>query len=138
MLPKGWPIAAGLVVAGGLAAWALLAVGSRAHSVSDTLLLTRRPGAAVVFHPTRSGGEPARTTTGADGSFQIGGLSPDAYKVTVEPGDAGTSSIPPDYRDATTTPFTLNVYRDLERVRMYAMNQPPRKASPTAVSAASD
>ncbi|MCE9631473.1 MAG: carboxypeptidase-like regulatory domain-containing protein [Planctomycetia bacterium] len=135
VLPKGWPIAIGLLVAGCCGYCALSIIGSRVHSVSGTLLLTRKPiaGAAVVFHPTRSGGEPARTTTAPDGSFRIDGLSSDAYKVTVEPGDGGTAFIPPAYRNATTTPFTLNVYKDLEKLRMYALNTPPRKAAVSAV-----
>lgn len=122
----GVAVAAGCLVYG--AAWVRR---GPAHSVTGTLLLTRTPivGAAVVFHPTKSGGEPARTTTNEDGSFRIGGLKPDAYKVTIEPGEFGSTLFPTNYSSAATTPLTLNVFRDrdMKQVRVNAMTQQRQK-----------
>lgn len=120
-----------VVLVGGLVYGAAWMRSGPAHSVTGTLLLTRTPivGAAVVFHPTKSGGKPARTTTKEDGSFRIGGLTPDAYKVTIEPGDFGSTAFPSAYSSAATTPLTLNVFRDrdMKQVRVNALTQPPQK-----------
>ena len=129
---KGWWIAAGIAAATGcLAFGAFWASRGPAHSVSGTLLLMRTPivGADVVFHPTKSGGKPARTTTGEDGSFRIAGLLPDAYKITIDPGESNGSMFPVSYGSASTTPLMLNVFRDrdMKQVRVNTMTHPPRK-----------
>ena len=129
---KGWWIAAGIAAATGcLAFGAFWASRGPAHSVSGTLLLMRTPivGADVVFHPTKSGGKPTRTTTGEDGSFRIAGLLPDAYKITIDPGESNGSMFPVSYGSASTTPLMLNVFRDrdMKQVRVNTMTHPPRK-----------
>ncbi|MEX0669161.1 MAG: carboxypeptidase-like regulatory domain-containing protein [Pirellulales bacterium] len=129
---KGWWIAAGIAAATGCLAFGACWVSrGPAHSVSGTLLLMRTPivGADVVFHPTKSGGKPTRTTTGEDGSFRIAGLLPDAYKITIDPGESNGSMFPVSYSSASTTPLMLNVFRDrdMKQVRVNTMTQPPRK-----------
>ena len=126
---RRWIVAAvGAAVAVAVACPLLLS-SARRHSVAGTVVAGRRPlaGAELRFHDSRSGDVSARVTTASDGRFQLADLPAGEYKVTVHAAGQAAQAVPPVYANLESTPFALHVNRDLESLRMYAVDPGRRR-----------
>lgn len=107
------------------AAFVLLGIGgtvlsrTHGHSVSGTLEFRGRPlaGVELVFHPDDVAMSPVRAVTSDRGSFIVGGVPEGRYVISVSPPDEG-SPVPKRYCERSSTPFSLEVHKDLSRIRM--------------------
>ena len=126
---RRWPWAVVLVsIAVALAGRHTLGGGSR-HSVDGTVMLGRMPlsGVELRFHQGTSGTFAASVITASDGGFRVVDLPTGEYKVTIQASGAAARAVPPAYGKPGSTLFTLVVNRDLERLRMYAVDPARRR-----------
>ena len=122
--PTAAVVLAGLGVALLLVGYSVVSAVFATYDVAGGVYLNRSqlPNAEVTFHPT-AGGDPIKVTTGAVGDFQVAGMKPGEYAVTISGGGA---AIPPEYTAAETTPFKLQVDRDMDNLQFYAASKRPR------------
>ena len=126
---RGWPwaVALGTLITG-LAGWCAMPGGGH-HSVTGTVMLGKMPlaGAELRFHQNASDTPAASVTTASDGGFRLADLPAGEYKVTVHASGPTAKGVPPAYAKPDSTLFTLHVNRDLERLRMYAVDPASRR-----------
>lgn len=121
-LVKCVSLAAVVVVVVGLVTASLSMGAPGTHRVSGRLLLNRQafPGVALVFHSVSSDGTPVRVVTSATGEFTVVDLPEGKYKVSLE-NEESSSGIPEAYRSPQSTPFSLNVQKDLTDLHLFAV-----------------
>lgn len=92
---------------------------STGYNVTGTLELKGSPlaGMELVFHSDDPVSSPIRTVTSDRGTFSVGSVPDGRYVICLNPQDDG-SFVPKRYCDRTSTPFSLEVHKNLENLRM--------------------
>lgn len=99
-------------------------LSTTSHTVSGTLLLDRKtlPGVTLVFHPVAMDGKTVSVMTSEKGEFIVTELPEGKYKVAVDASESATV-IPEAYRSPQSTPFSLQVQKDLANLRLFAVGR---------------
>lgn len=117
------------VVAGmALVAWGGLLSSGR-HTVAGKVWLERRPlgSAELHFHPAGPGAEALTVTAADDGRFELTGVPPGGYRVTVRPPAGSTVvSVAANYTAPETTPFQVLVKGDVASLQLRAFRVVPK------------
>lgn len=120
------------------AAAAMVAYGmggfSSRHTVAGKVWLERRPlgTAEVRFHPADNGNAAATVIAAHDGKFELKGIPPGKYRVTVHPSaDSAVVPIAANYTKPEATPFQVHVHRDVDSLQLYASRVLPKARKAT-------
>ena len=111
-----------------LVTFTLMGTGWSRYSVSGLVMLEKQPlaDAEIVFHPQAASLVSPIGKSSPEGSFQVTGLSPGTYKITLRVAEGSTVVIPMAYTKPESSPLRLNVRRNIDNYSMHVA-QPKRR-----------